>query len=162
MYLIFLGWSMIAKMIIESRSINGFQNRKIYVVPRVKLHAVEVGCESVQKFWNYGPKCNFVRMAHMKQKRKWIILIMLQCWAIVKRNTSLNASLNAVLISSAIWSQTWWQTHTRTDTQTDTQTDRQTEWLSEKHNTFFQRYNKFNFTARYIVTTHIKMVQEQC
>ena len=51
-------------------------------------------------------------------------------------------SLDAMLLSPAISPQTWWQT--------DRQTHRQTEWLGEKHNTFFQRYNKLNLIIYHV------------
>ena len=38
-------------------------------------------------------------------------------------------------------------THTHTHTHTHTQTDRQTELSGQKHNTFFQGYNKVLFYA---------------
>ena len=46
------------------------QIRNIYAVSRAKLHTGKIWCRSVHKSWRYRPKCDFVRMVHMKRKRK--------------------------------------------------------------------------------------------
>ena len=51
----------------------------------------------------------------------------------------------------------------QTDTHTDTQTHRQTEWWGEKHNTFFQRYNKVLFyTFTFLSNLHNQPIRLFC
>ena len=99
--------------------------------PRADLHTGKVWCESVYKFWSYRPKCDFVRMAQIKWKRKRIIATSVAFLSSCRYYwLHLTPCCHP---SPAILPQTWWQTDCR-----------QTEWLGQKRtgNTFFQRYKK--------------------
>ena len=98
--------------------------RNINAVPRADLHTVKVWCKSVYKFWSYMPKCDFVQMATVKRKGKWIVVTSV---AFSSSCRYVLTSLDTMLLSPAVSPQTWWQT----DTQTVRQTNRVVGWKTQ-------------------------------